>query len=127
MSTIEERLQAIENEHATLKDEHATLKQTLELQAIAIGALANKATLEKLNEKYDTLFETLINHDRFTNEQLAEIRNQQTELDGKIVGLRTEMNLRLTEQNNNIINLQNIQTEHTTLLNKILERLPEKP
>lgn len=120
MPTIEERLQAIENEHATLK-------KTLELQTIAIGALVNKATLEKLNEKYDTLFQTLINHDHFTNEQLAERRNQQNELDGKIVGLQTEMHLRFTEQNSKVINVQNVQAEHTILLQKILERLPEKP
>lgn len=44
MPTIEERLQ-------TLEQEHAALKKTIELQTIAIGALVNKATLEKLNEK----------------------------------------------------------------------------
>jgi hypothetical protein len=98
MSTIEERLQALE-------DEHTILKKTIELQTIAIGALVNKAALEKLNEKHDKLFETLISHDHFTNEQLAELRNQQNELDGKIVGLQTEMHLQLTEQNNNITNL----------------------
>ncbi len=44
MPTIEERLQ-------TLEQEHSALKKTIELQTIAIGALVNKATLEKLNEK----------------------------------------------------------------------------
>ena len=50
MATIEERLQALEQEHTQLK-------QTTELQTIVIGALANKAPLEQLNEKYDRLLE----------------------------------------------------------------------
>lgn len=137
MPTIEERLQAIEQEHTALK-------KTIELQTIAIGALVNKAALEKLNEKYDKLFEILISHDRFTNEQLAELRNQYTELDGKIVGLQTEMRQRFTEQDNNAAGLRTetrqrfaqieaTQKEHTTalaeqknLLTEILARLPEK-
>jgi hypothetical protein len=120
MATLEERIQAIEQEQTTLK-------KTIELQTIAIGALVNKATLEKLNEKYDKLFDVLMNHDRFTNEQLAEIRNQQAELDGKIVGQQTEMRQRLTQ-------IEKTQQEHTatfaeqkTLLTTILARLPEKP
>jgi hypothetical protein len=127
MPTVEERLQALEQEHAELK-------KTIELQTIAIGALVNKATLEKLNEKYDRLFETLIAHDRFTNEQLAELRKQQIEEDGKIVGLQTEMRQRFNtvetffnEQDSKITGLQATQAEHTKLLNQILARLPEKP
>src|SRR5258708_38289429 len=91
MATIEERLTALEHNHEELK-------QKIELQTIAIGALVNKATLEKLNERYDKLFETLIAHDRFTNEQLAELRSQQIELDGKIVGTQTEMRQRFDVQ-----------------------------
>ena len=111
MPTIEERLQAIEQEHAQLK-------KTTELQTIAIGALVNKATLEQLNEKYDRIFEALMAHYRFTNEQLAELRGQQTEEDGKIVGLQTEMRQRFTAQDSKL-------AEHTTLLKQILARLPE--
>ncbi len=121
MSTIEERLQALEREHAqlnqteerlqALEQEHTQLKQTAELQNIAIGALVNKATLEQLNEKYDRIFEALTTHDRFTNEQLAELRGQLTEQDGKIVGLQTETRQRFAEQ--------------TTLLKQILARLAE--
>lgn len=143
MPTIEERLQALEQEHTELK-------KTIELQTIAIGALVNKATLEKLNEKYDKIFEALIAHDRFTNEQLAELRTQHIEADGKIVGLQTEMRQRFTEQDNKIAGLDSkvagldskvagLQTEmrqrfaehtalfqqHTTLLQQILARLPE--
>ena len=126
MSTIEERLQALEREHQTLEREHRTLerehtelKQKIELQTIAIGALVNKAALEKLNEKYDRLFETLINHDNFTNGQLAEIREQHTELDGKVVGLQTEMRQRFAEQAALIGNIQsdvsNLKSDVSTL------------
>jgi len=109
MPTIEERLQVIEQEHTQLK-------KTTELQTIAIGALVNKATLEQLNEKYDRIFDALMAHDRFTNEQLAELREQQTKEDGKIVGLQTEMRQRFTEQDSKL-------AEHTTLLKQILALL----
>ena len=60
-------------------------------------------------------FETLINHDECTTMQLAELRNQLTELDGKIVGLQTEMRQRFTEQGNKITGLDDkvtsLQTE----------------
>ncbi len=118
MPTIEERLQAIEQEHTQLK-------KTTELQTIAIGALVNKSTLEQLNEKYDKIFEALMAHDRFTNEQLAELRGQQTEEDGKIVGLQTEMRQRFTEQDNKFAEQDSKLAEHTTLLKQILARLPE--
>jgi hypothetical protein len=151
MPTIEERLQAIEREHQTLGQEHAQLKKTIELQTIAIGALVNKAALEKLNEKYDKILDTLMAHDRFTNEQLAELRNQHTELDGKIVGFQTEMRQRFSEQDckiagldskvaslqtemhqcfneqdSKVASLQTTQAEHTTLLKQILARLDQK-
>src|SRR6266700_8331854 len=111
MPTVEERLQALEQGHAELK-------KTIELQTIAIGALVNKATLEKLNEKYDRLFETLIAHDRFTNEQLAELRQHQIEEDGKIVGLQTEMRQRFNEHTTRLDRIE-------TLLALVLERLPK--
>ncbi len=117
MPTVEERLQ-------TLEQEHDELKKTIELQTIAIGALVNKTTLEKLNEKYDKIFEALITHDRITNEQLSELRKQQTEEDGKIIGLQTEIRQHFTEQNSKIAGLQTTQEKHTALLQQILERLP---
>lgn len=117
MPTIEERLQAIEREHAELK-------KTLELQTIAIGALVNKTTLERLKEQYDKLFDTLIAHDHFTNQQLAELRAQLLEQDGKIVGLQTEMRQRSasleTEMRQRFTNIE-------TALAQLLARLPEKP
>jgi hypothetical protein len=91
MTTIEERLQALEHKNTKIEQEHDNLKKTIELQTIAIGALVNKLALEKLNEKYDRIFDALMAHDRFTNEQLAELRTQQIEIDGKVAGLQTEM------------------------------------
>src|SRR5215831_11822287 len=87
MATIEERVQALEREHTELKEK-------VELQTIAIGALVSKATLEKLLEKYDKLFDTLIAHDRLTNERFGNLQTQVIELDGKITGLQTEMRQR---------------------------------
>lgn len=124
MATIEERLQAIEQEHTTLK-------KTIELQTIAIGALVNKATLEKLNEKYDKLFDVLNSHNIFTNERLGDIQSQLIEADGKTVGLQTEMRQRFTEQDSKITEIQTEMrqrfTQVETALTQILARLPEKP
>ena len=106
MATIEERLQAIEQEHKTLEQEHIQLKKTIELQTIAIGALVNKAALEKLNEKYDKIFDGLMAHDHLTNEQLAELRTQLIETDGKVVGLQTETRQRFNEQDGKVTGLQ---------------------
>lgn len=111
MPTIEERLQAIEQEHTELKRSNTELQRAVELMNIALGALVNKATLEKVNEQNNKIFDTLMRHDQFTNQQLAELRGQFTELDGKVVGLQTEMRQRFTE--------------HTALLQQILARLPE--
>jgi hypothetical protein len=118
MPTIEERLQALEQDHTELEREHNELKKTIELQTIAIGALVNKAALERLNEKYDKIFDALTNHDRFTNEQLAELRTQQIETDGKITGLQTEMRQRFNEQDNKIVSLDNKVTGLQTEMNQ---------
>ncbi|HEY3994022.1 MAG TPA: hypothetical protein VGM01_14240 [Ktedonobacteraceae bacterium] len=127
MATLEERIQALEQENTARK-------KTEELLTIAVRALVSKEAFEKLQdtveksqEQNGKLFDALRSHDRLTNTQLAEMRNQQSELDGKVVGLRTEMRQRFTEQDNKITGLQTTQTEHTTLLQQILARLPEKP
>jgi DNA repair exonuclease SbcCD ATPase subunit len=120
MSTIEERLQ-------TLEQEHTQLKKTIELQTIAIGALVNKATLEKLNEKYDKMFDTLMAHDRLTNERLGDIQTQLIEQDGKIVGLQTEMRQRFNEADQRFNKLDQRFATIETILAQILARLPENP
>jgi hypothetical protein len=85
MATIEERLAAIEQEHAELK-------QKIDLQTLAIGGLVNKAMLERINEKDDKIFQALIAHDEFTNRQLSEFRERvEVQVEGKIAGMQTEM------------------------------------
>jgi hypothetical protein len=106
MATIEERLALIEHEHAALKNDNAELKKAIELQTIAIGALVNKATLEKLNEKNGKIFDALMAHDRLTNVQLTELRDQQIEENGKIVGLQTEIRQRFDQQDGKTVGLQ---------------------
>lgn len=114
MATFEERLIAIEHEHEEFKQEHEELKQKFELHTIAIGALVNKATLERLSEKNDKLFDALIAHDQFTNQQLAELREKvEVQIEGKIVGLQTAMrqgfeavNTRFEQQDGKIVGLQ---------------------
>jgi len=141
MPDLEKRVQALE--------------QTAELHTIALHAMVDKTTLEKLSEKYDKLFDALMTHDHITNVQLAELREKDIELDGKIAGLQTEMRQRFAEQDGKIAaiesrvvalddrvvalddrvvaldgkvaSLQEVQAEHTTLLQQILARLPEKP
>src|SRR5258708_5155108 len=129
MATIEERLTFLEYEQTKLKNDNTELKKTIELQTIAIGALVNKAMLERLNERYDKLFDALIAHDRFTNEQLAELRGQQIELDGKIVGMQTEMRQRLDVQEKRFNSLEqsvnsrfDVQEKRLTLCSKELNR-----
>ncbi len=91
MATFEEQFTLIDQRFTRMEMDNAHLKKTVELHAVALGALVNKASLEKLNEKYDKLFDSLIAHDRFTNQQLAEVRGQIVELEGKFVGLQTEV------------------------------------
>jgi len=92
MATFEERLTAIEQEHTELRHDNAELKQKIELQTIAIGGLVNKAMLERINETNDKIFQRLIAHDEFTNQQLSELREKvEVQVEGKIVGMQTEM------------------------------------
>src|SRR5579875_1420383 len=101
MSSLEERVQALEQEHTELK-------QKIELHTLAIGGLVNKATLEAINEKNDKIFKALTDHDKFTNLQLAELREKvEVELEGKIVGMQTEMRQRFAEQDSKIASLDN--------------------
>src|SRR5579871_3237664 len=92
MATFEERLTAIERKHAELKHDNAELKQKLELHTIAISGLVNKTMLERINDRNDKIFQVLTTHDEFTNRQLAELRERvEIQVEGKIVGLQTEM------------------------------------
>lgn len=130
MPTIEERLQALEQENAARK-------KTEELLTIAVRALVSKEAFENLQntvekiqeiveksqEQNGNLFDVLNSHNIFTNERLGDIQTQIIELDGKTIGLQTEMRQRFNEQDSKIAGLQTTQAEHTTRFNQIDTRL----
>jgi hypothetical protein len=153
MATIEERVQALEQEIVARK-------KAEELLTIAVRALVSKEAFEKLQgtveklqdtveesqEQHGKLFDVINTQNAFTNQQLAELRakvevqvegkivGMQTEMrqrfaeqDGKIVGMQTEMRQRFAEQDGKITGVQATQTEQTALLQQILARLPENP
>lgn len=141
MPSIEERLQALEQENAARKrteealmQEIAVRKQTEEMLTIAVRALVSKETFEKLQDTVETfqeqngkLFNVLINQGALHNERMTDLQsqlitqnnkvteldNKVTEIDGKVVGLQTEMRQRFTGIE--------------TALTQILKRLPENP
>src|SRR5260370_12230014 len=90
MAKIEERLSALEQEKAALK-------RAVELQMIALRALATKDAFEELRDINNKIFDVLISHDRVTNERLGDQQTQIIELDGKIVGLQVETRQGFTE------------------------------
>ena len=106
MATLEERMARVEHDITRVDHENAELKRAVDLMNTALGALVNKSSLEKINEQNSKTFDTLIRHDQFTNQQLAELRGQLTEQDGKIVGMQTEMRQRFEQQGGQIIGLQ---------------------
>jgi hypothetical protein len=156
MPTLEERVQALEQENAARK-------KAEELLTITVRALVSKEAFEKLLEAVEKLqetveknqeqngkiFDVLNTHNVFTNERLTdlqdqiialdgktvglqtEMRQRFTELDGKIVGQQTETRQRLTEQDGKVTSLQTEMRQRftgiETALTQILERLPEKP
>ncbi len=83
MATIEERLTALEQENVGFK-------KTIELQTIALRALATKDALEDLRHTINAVLDALISHDQLTNERLGDQQIQIIELDGKVVGLQVE-------------------------------------
>ena len=142
MATIEERVQALEQEIVARK-------KAEDLLTIAVRALVSKEAFEKLQdtveklqdtveesqEQYGKLFDAINTHNAFTNQQLAELREKvEVQVEGKIAGMQTEMRQRFAEQDGKITTLdgkitgvQATQTEQTALLQQILARLPEKP
>jgi hypothetical protein len=135
MASIEERVQALEQEIVARK-------KAEELLTIAVRALVSKEAFEKLQETVEKLQETVkesqeqngklfdvINaHNAFTNQQLAELREKvEVQVEGKIVGMQTEMRQRFVEQDGKITTVLATQTEQTALLQQILARLPEIP
>ncbi len=134
-ATIEERVQALEQEIVARK-------KAEELLTIAVRALVLKEAFEKLQdtveklqhtveesqEQNGKLFDVINTHNAFTNQQLAELREKvEVQVEGKIVGMQTEMRQRFAEQDGKITGVRATQTEQTALLQQILARLPEKP
>lgn len=133
MATIEERLQALEQESAARK-------KTEELLTIAVRALVSKEAFEKLQdtveklqdtveksqEQNGKLFDVLNHHNIFTNERLGDIQNQLVELDGKIIGQQTETRQHFAQIEATQYEHTTALTEQKTLLTEILARLPEK-
>ena len=146
MPTLEERVQALEQENAARK-------KAEELLTITVRALVSKEAFEKLQvtveklqetveksqEQNGKLFDVINTHNAFTTQQLAELREKvEVRIEGKIVGIQTEMRQRFAEQDSKITALDGkvvgLQTEMRqrftgieTALTRILERLPEKP
>lgn len=141
MPTLEERVQALEKEIVERKRSEEILiqeivarKQAEEMLTIAVRALVSKEAFEKLQgtveklqetleesqERNGKLFNVIINQNTLHNERVKDFPAQLTnhdkriaELDGKVVGLQTEMRQRFTGVE--------------TMLSQILARLPEKP
>ncbi len=112
MPTIEERIQALEQENTARKQENAARKQAEELLTITVRALVSKEAFENLQETIQEsqeqngkLFDVIQTHNVFTNERLGDIQGQIIELDGKIVGQQTETRQHFAEQNRKIIEL----------------------
>ncbi len=107
MAKFEERLAALEQEQAKLKQDNTELKQKVELQTIALGGLVNKTMLERINEKNDKIFQSLIAHDKFTNQQLSEFREKvEVQIEGKIAGMQAEMRQGFEQQGQQIATLR---------------------
>lgn len=134
METIEQRVQALEQENAARK-------QAEELLTISVRALVSKEVFEKMQEtvkesqeQNGRLFNVLINQGSLHNERLTDLQGQVIDLNGDVKKLQAETRQRFAEQNSKITALQTTQAshtallkEHTSLLKQILERLPEKP
>jgi phage shock protein A len=116
MATIEERVQALEQEIAARK-------QAEEMLTIAVRALVSKEAFEKLQETIQEsqeqngkLFNVLINQGTLHNERMTNLQGQIIDLDGNVKRLQTEMR----ETRGDITDLKSIAQQ-------ILARLPEEP
>lgn len=143
MPTIEERLQALEQENATRK-------QTEELLTIAVRALVSKEafehmqdTVEKLQQAVETsqeqhgkLFNVLINQGSLHNERMTHLQGQIIDTDSKLDGKVTVLDSTITQLDTNVTEIHTtiaaLRTDMhhrfagiETALTQILKRLPE--
>jgi len=116
MASIEERLTALEQENAALK-------KSDELQTIALRALVTKDAFEALRETNNKIFDALMSHDQLTNERLGDLQTQMIELDGKSVGLQTEMRQRFEQQDQHFADVRGELTIQGQKLDQVLRLL----
>ena len=116
MASIEERLTALEQENAALK-------KSDELQTIALRALVTKDAFEALRETNNKIFDALMSHDQLTNERLGDLQTQVIELDGKSVGLQTEMRQRFEQQDQHFADVRGELTMQGQKLDQVLRLL----
>jgi hypothetical protein len=116
MASIEERLTALEQENAALK-------KSDELQTIALRALVTKDAFEALRETNNKIFDVLMSHDQLTNERLGDLQTQVIELDGKSVGLQTEMRQRFEQQDQHFADVRGELTIQGQKLDQVLRLL----
>jgi len=116
MTTLEQRVQALEQEIAARK-------QAEEMLTIAVRALVSKEAFEKLQETIEQsqeqngrLFNVLINQGTLHNERMTHLQGQIIDLDGNVNRLQTEMR----ETRGDMTDLKSIAQQ-------ILARLPEEP
>src|SRR5579875_1220990 len=127
MAKFEERLAALEQEQAKLKQDNTELKQKVELQTIALGGLVNKTMLERINEKNDKIFQSLIAHDKFTNQQLSEFREKvEVQIEGKIAGMQAEMRQGFEQQGQQIATLRDEMDSRFDAVNSRLDQMDSR-
>ena len=123
MATIEERVQALEQEIAARK-------QAEEMLTIAVRALVSKEAFEKLQETISAsqeqngkLFNVLINQGTLHNERMTNLQGQIIDLDGNVQSLQTDVKGLQTEMRETRGEI----TDLKSLAQQILARLPEEP
>jgi hypothetical protein len=106
MSTIEERLTALEQEFAGLRLENRALRNLYEIQSMALQSRVTQSELAKVRDTNNSVFDAIIGQNKFTNERLGDIQTQIIELDGKVVGMQTEMRQSFEQQDGKIVGMQ---------------------
>ena len=137
MATIEERVQALEQEIAARK-------QAEEMLTIAVRALVSKEAFEKLQETIEQsqeqngrLFNVLINQGTLHNERMTNLQGQIIDLDGNMKRLQTDVKGLQTDVKGLQTDVKGLQaemretrgdmTDLKSIAQQILARLPEEP
>jgi prefoldin subunit 5 len=84
-----------------------------------------ETTQNSLQLDFERQEKRLIRFEKQTNDQLTDMQADMTAIDGKVVGLQTEMHQRFTTVETQLTEHTTLLTEHTTLLTEILARLPK--